>query len=76
HQREARLRALRNRRKPELDDLMEQVALFQGEAKLTCVMAQAFVERVTVYDKWHIDIAWKGETLVESALAENGGVKA
>ncbi|MCC8076275.1 MAG: recombinase family protein [Clostridiales bacterium] len=75
HQREARLRALRNRRKPELDDLMEQAALFQGEAKLTCVMAQAFVERVTIYDKWHIDITWKGEALVDAALAENSGIK-
>ncbi len=64
HEREAKLRKMRNRRKPELDDLMENVKLFENEKRLTCKMADTFVEKVTVYDKWCIEITWKCEDLV------------
>ena len=70
HEREAKLRKTRNRRKPELDDLMENVKLFENETRLTCKMADTFVEKVTVYDKWCIEITWKCEDLVEKALSE------
>ncbi len=70
HEREAQLRKTRNRRKPELDELMENVKLFENEKRLTCKMADTFVERVIVYDKWCIEITWKCEDLVEAALNE------
>ncbi|MCD7804190.1 MAG: recombinase family protein [Oscillospiraceae bacterium] len=65
HERESRTRALRNRRKPELDVLMENVRLFGNETRLTCKMAETFVEKVIIYDKWQVDIEWKGEELTE-----------
>ncbi|MCD8335393.1 MAG: recombinase family protein [Clostridiales bacterium] len=68
HRQEARLRRLCNRREPELDDLMEKVRLFADEKKLTRAMVETFVERVTVWDKWHIEIIWKEERQVEAAL--------
>lgn len=70
HEKESKLRKTRNRRKPELDDLMENVALFENEDRLTCKMADTFVEKVIVYDRWHIEIKWKCEDLVEKALNE------
>ncbi|MCD7804461.1 MAG: recombinase family protein [Oscillospiraceae bacterium] len=70
HEKEAKLRKTRNRRKPELDDLMENVKLFENENRLTCIMADTFIEKVTVYDKWYIEIQWKCEDLVEKALSE------
>ncbi|MCD8154661.1 MAG: hypothetical protein LUF78_08260 [Clostridiales bacterium] len=33
-------------------------------------MAEVFVDKVTVFDKWHIEITWKCEDLVEAALNE------
>ncbi len=33
-------------------------------------MADTFIEKVTVYDKWYIEIQWKCEDLVEKALDE------
>lgn len=70
HEKEAKLRKTRNRRKPELDDLMESVRLFENENRLTCKMADTFIEKVTVYDKWCIEITWKCEDLVEKALSD------
>ena len=70
HEKETKLRKTRNRRKPELDDLMENVKLFENENRLTCKMADTFIEKVTVYDKWYIEIQWKCEDLVEKALNE------
>ncbi|MCD8007023.1 MAG: recombinase family protein [Oscillospiraceae bacterium] len=61
HEKELRLRKTRNRRKPELDCLMENVRLFENEPRLTRTMAEVFVERVTVYDEWCIEIEWKWE---------------
>ncbi|MCD7771575.1 MAG: recombinase family protein [Oscillospiraceae bacterium] len=65
HIKESTLHALRNRRKPELDDLMESVRLFENETRLTCKMAEAFVSRVTVHNKWQIEIEWKEESLAK-----------
>ncbi len=65
HEKESKLRTLRNRRKPELDDFMESIRLFDNEPRLTCKMAEVFIDRVTVYDKWHIEIEWKCEDVVE-----------
>ncbi|MCD7785680.1 MAG: recombinase family protein [Oscillospiraceae bacterium] len=70
HEKESRLRLARNHRKPELDDLMEKVKLFENETRLTCTMADVFIEKVTAYDKWCIEITWKHEELVEKALSE------
>jgi len=70
HEKESKLRKARNQRKPELYALMENVRLFENETHLTCTMADVFVEKVTVYDKWCMEITWKCEDLVEKALNE------
>ncbi|MCD7824036.1 MAG: recombinase zinc beta ribbon domain-containing protein [Oscillospiraceae bacterium] len=70
HEKESKLRKTRNQRKPELDSLMENVRLFENETRLTCTMADVFVEKVIVYDKWCMEINWKCEDLVEKALSE------
>ncbi|MCD8107320.1 MAG: recombinase family protein [Oscillospiraceae bacterium] len=75
HEKESKLRKTRNQRKPELDALMENVRLFENETHLTCTMADVFVEKVIVYDKWCIEITWKCEDLVEKALNEAGEVE-
>ncbi len=70
HEKESALRAIRNRHKPELDNLMESVRLFRNEPKLTFKMSETFVSKVIVYDKWHIEIKWKGEKLLKDLQNE------
>ncbi len=70
NKKEKSLKKLKNRRKPELDCLMEKAVLFENEKKLTRTMAEAFIEKVTVFDRWHIEITWVGEKIVKEALKE------
>lgn len=70
HEKESRLRTLRNRYKPELDDMLESVRLYENEPHLTCKMAEVFVDRVIIYNKWQIEIEWKSEETVRRAISE------
>lgn len=64
HEKEQELRYTRNRRKPELDSLLESVHLFASEPHLTRKMSETFITRITIYDKWQMDITWNGEDLI------------
>ncbi|MCD7847888.1 MAG: recombinase family protein [Oscillospiraceae bacterium] len=67
-EKESTVRRLRNRHQPELDDLMSDVRLFRNEPKLTRKMAEVFIDKVTLYGKWQLEIDWVGEEAVDSLI--------
>ena len=59
HGKDAALRKSRSKHQPEFQELIQKVNLFENEIILTRTMTDTFLERVVVYDQYHIEIQWK-----------------
>ncbi|MCD7787390.1 MAG: recombinase family protein [Firmicutes bacterium] len=55
-------------------ELSKRVNLFENEKGLTRRIAESFIERVTVYDKRHIEITWQWHDVIINTFAKRGGV--
>ena len=65
HGKDAALRKSRNKHQPEFQELIQKVNLFENEIILTRTMTDTFLERVVVYDQYHIEIQWKWNDLIQ-----------
>ena len=71
HKRDAELRKSRKKECMDFELLMQKVNIFENEPILTRTMTEIFLNRVIVYDRWHIEIIWNYEDIVE-ALTDRG----
>ena len=65
HGKDAALRKSRSKHQPEFQELIQKVNLFENEIVLTRTMTDTFLERVVVYDQYHIEIQWKWNDLIQ-----------
>ena len=65
HGKDAALRKSRSKHQPEFQELIQKVNLFENEIILTRTMTDTFLERVVVYDQYHIEIQWKWNDLIQ-----------
>ncbi|MCD7956144.1 MAG: recombinase family protein [Lachnospiraceae bacterium] len=64
HRKENEIRNGKRKRKGEFEELIQRIDIFQNEIILTRTMTEAFLDKVIVYDKFHIEIRWAWQDLI------------
>lgn len=64
HRKENEIRNGKRKRKGEFEELIQRIDIFQNEIILTRTMTEAFLDKVIVYDKFHIEIRWAWQNLI------------
>lgn len=64
HRQENEIRNGKRKRKGDFEELIQRIDIFQNEIILTRTMTEAFLDKVIVYDKFHVEIHWAWQDLI------------
>ncbi|MCC8096453.1 MAG: recombinase family protein [Tannerellaceae bacterium] len=64
HRQENEIRNGKRKRKGDFEELIQRIDIFQNEIILTRTMTEAFLDKVIVYDKFHVEIRWAWQDLI------------